>query len=206
MNARIIIADDHAVVRQGLRDILKPLPHLQIVAEAADGVAAEEMARAIPADLLLLDIGMPLRRGVTVCESLRADGVVIPIVFFTMYPPSQYMPVARKIGAQGFIGKDSSSLEIVAALEQVLAGNSYFQAEQRDPRALARPGNPFSELSAREMEVCLALIAGVSLTSLAESLGLHIKTLSTYRHRLLAKVDVKSNAELVALAVLYGLA
>lgn len=205
MTARIIIADDHAVVRQGLRDILKSCPGLEIAAEAVNGVEAEDMARSVAADLLLLDIGMPLRRGVTVCERLRADGIRMPVVFFTMYPPSQYIPVARKIGAQGFIGKDAASAEILKALDQVLGGNHWFPPESPSRLATAAAGNPFSDLSARELEVCQALLAGASLTRLSQQLNLSIKTLSTYRHRVLNKLGLGSNAELVSLALLYGL-
>jgi DNA-binding NarL/FixJ family response regulator len=225
MNARIIIADDHQVVRQGLRQILQGRPDWVVVDEAGDGITAEHKVRSLLADLLILDIGLPLRRGVEVCERLRADGILLPILFFSMYPPSQYVPVARRIGAQGFLGKDASSASVLAAVERVLAGYSYFAGEP-DPAAAPAPGshagdssidkrtptpaprgglgNPFGTLSPREAEVLRGLVAGHSLVKLSHSMGVNNKTLSTYRKRLLTKLAVANNAELLTLAILHG--
>lgn len=207
MKARIIIADDHLVVRQGLRQILQGRPELEVVGEAVDGVAAEAQARSLLAELLILDIGLPLRRGVAVCERLRADGILMPILFFSMYPPNQYVPVARKIGAQGFVGKDANAATVLSAVEQVLSGYSYFPGGTEPGRAaspVAPMHSPFATLSAREQEVLRGLLAGKSLVSLAKTMGLNTKTLSTYRHRLLSKLALQGNAELVALAILHG--
>jgi DNA-binding NarL/FixJ family response regulator len=213
MNARIIIADDHHVVRHGLRQILQSRPDWEVVAEAGDGIAVEHMARSLLADLLILDIGLPLRRGVEVCERLRADGILLPILFFSMYPASQYVPVARRIGAQGFLGKDADSTSVITAVERVLKGYSHFAAEPGPAlprRASTAPpwggsGNPFGALSAREAEVLRGLVAGRSLVHLSHSMGINNKTLSTYRKRLLTKLGVTSNAELLTLAILHGL-
>jgi DNA-binding NarL/FixJ family response regulator len=207
MKSRIIIADDHLVVRQGLRDILHSRPDWEVVAEAADGVAAEDQTRRRLADLLILDIGLPLRRGVAVCERLRADGILIPILFFSMYPPSQYAPVARRLGAQGFIGKDATAAGVLSAVDLVLRGYTCFPGamEPAPPGPTTRdPNHPFAALSPRELEVCRGLVAGTSLVKLSRQMGLNSKTLSTYRQRVLAKLGVGGNAELVALAILHG--
>ena len=204
MTTRILIADDHQVVRQGLAGILSNRAGFEVVGEAEDGVAAEAMARSIPADLLILDIGLPLRRGLAVCENLRADHMAIPILFFSMYPPSQYSAVARKIGAQGFVGKESGAHTILAAVDHVLAGRNCFGSHEKRSGAAAT-GNPFASLSTREHEVLLGIVAGQSLTRLAQELGLNTKTLSTYRSRILTKLNVDSNSELVSLAILHGI-
>lgn len=204
MKSRIIIADDHHVVRQGLREILGRRPDLEVVAEAADGVAAEELVRTTLAELLILDIGLPQRRGLAVLERLRADGILLPVLFFSMYPAAQYAGLARKAGAQGFLGKEAHGAELLQAVDLVLAGGSCF-SQRRQP---GRPSDPvaqaFHALSPRELQVMRGLLNGASLLSMAQRLELSTKTLSTYRARVLSKLGVRSNAELVALAVCHG--
>jgi DNA-binding NarL/FixJ family response regulator len=202
MKQRIIIADDHAVVRQGLRDILGQRPGLEVVAEASDGVAVERLVRTSLAELLILDIGLPLRRGLAVLERLRADGYAVPVLFFSMYPAAQYAAYARKAGAQGFVGKEASAGELLKAVDLVLAGGSSF-VQGHDARVQSASG-PFQTLSARERQVLQGLLVGTSLQELSVSLQVSTKTLSTYRSRLLKKLGVQNNAELLALAILHG--
>jgi DNA-binding NarL/FixJ family response regulator len=200
MKSRLIIADDHHVVRQGLRDIVGSRPDLEIVAEAWDGAMVEEVVRSTMAELLILDIGLPTRRGIAVLERLRADGILLPVIFFSMYPASQYAGFAKKAGAQGFVGKEAAAGELLQAIYQVLAGGNSFA--QR-PVAGTLEG-PFQALSPRELQVLGALLAGTSLQDLSEAMELSTKTLSTYRARLLSKLAVRSNAELVSLAICHG--
>jgi DNA-binding NarL/FixJ family response regulator len=202
MKSRIIIADDHHVVRQGLRDIVASRPDLEIVAEAWDGAMAEEVVRCTLAELLILDIGLPTRRGLAVLENLRADGVLLPVIFFSMYPASQYAGFAKKAGAQGFVGKEADAAQLLQAVDQVLAGGTSFS--QREPVRGAETDGPFQALSPREFQVLKGLLAGTSLQTLASCMDLSTKTLSTYRTRLLAKLGVHSNAELVALSICHG--
>ena len=204
MKSRIIIADDHHVVRQGLRDIVAGRPDLEIVAEAGDGVRAEELVRSTLAELLVLDIGLPLRRGLAVLERLRADGILLPVIFFSMYPAAQYAALARKAGAQGFVGKEADAGELLHAVYQVLAGGSSFGANARSQSRPGAAAELFERLSAREQQVCQALVAGTSLQLLAQQMQLSTKTVSTYRARLLSKLGVRSNAELVTLAIHHG--
>ena len=202
MKSRIIIADDHHVVRQGLRDIVRSRTDLEVVAEATDGLMVEEVVRSTMAELLILDIGLPMRRGIAVLERLRADGILLPVIFFSMYPASQYAGFAKKAGAQGFVGKEAPADELLLAIYQVLSGGSCFA--QRSAASASAMEGPFHALSRRELQVLNALLAGTSLQDLAQSMELSTKTLSTYRARLLAKLDVRSNAELVALAICHG--
>jgi DNA-binding NarL/FixJ family response regulator len=205
MKSRIIVADDHHVVRQGLRDMLGAQPDVEIVAEASDGVMAEQVVRSTLAELLILDIGLPLRRGLVVLERLRADGLLIPVLFFSMYPAAQYAAFAKKAGAQGFVGKEADSAELLQAVRQVLAGGQWFTPRPASPRLGGVAQEAFGALSPREQQVFQGLLAGTSLLDLAQGMGLSTKTLSTYRTRLLAKLGVRNNAELVALAICHGL-
>lgn len=203
MKSRLIIADDHEVVRQGLRDLVSRTPDLEIVAEARDGPEAARLARERDADLLLLDLALPGANGVRVLESMRADGVRLPVLLFSMYPAAQYVDHAKKVGAQGFVGKSESSEALLRGIREVLAGREAFPAAR--PGDEPKPdGDPFAGLSRRESEVMRGLLAGHSLQRIAEDLGIGAKSVTTYRRRLLDKLRVKSNVELAALAARHG--
>lgn len=204
MKARVIIADDHQVVRQGLRDILSRNPDLEVVGEAVDGAEAGALARAGNADLIILDIALPICRGIQVLESLRADGIKLPVLFFSMYSASQYVEYARRAGAQGFVGKDASEIELLRAIRRILAGGTSFPVRSRSTPDMAAENNPFKVLSRREFEVMQALAGGASILDVAARLGVSAQSVSTYRRRLLEKLGLKSNAELVTLAILHG--
>jgi two-component system, NarL family, invasion response regulator UvrY len=202
MKARIVIADDHQVVRQGLRDILSRTADMQVVGEAVDGAEADALARAGEADLLILDIALPVRRGIQVLESLRADGIKLPVLFFSMYSASQYVEYARQAGAQGFVGKNADEGDLLRAIRRIIAGGSCFPARNRV--APASGNDLFKALSRREFEVMQDLVAGTSIVEIAEKLGISSQSVTTYRRRLLEKLGVTSNAELVSLAILHG--
>ena len=204
MKARLIIADDHEVVRQGLREIAGMAGDLQVVAEAADGAAAEQLARDRPAELLILDIGLPVRRGITILESLRADGIRLPVLFFSMYPAAQYSEFAHRVGAQGFVGKDANTETLLLAIRRILAGEPSFPPRSRAGASSDRIDDPFLTLSARETEVMLGLLQGESLQSIAQRLNIGAKSVTTYRSRLLDKLRLANNIELAALANRYG--
>jgi len=203
MRSRVIIADDHAVLRQGLRDLLSGTSDLEVVAEASDGAAAERLARIRPADLLLLDVALPERRGLQVLESLRRDGIALPVLVFSMYPAVPYAEHARRAGAQGYVAKDADSSELLRAIRRVLAGGTSFPG-RRSAGLRQGSGDPFAQLSAREVEVMSGLLAGSSLLQIAAAAGITPKTVTTYRRRLLDKLGVRSNAELAALAARHG--
>lgn len=200
MKARLILADDHQVVRQGLRAMIARCPDLEVVAEAVDGLEAERLARCVPADLLVLDIALPSRRGIQVLESLRADGIALPILFFSMYPASQYVDYARRAGAQGFVGKDANTTELLHAVRAVLRGRLHFPrpATRSGP---APEGDGLQRLSRRELEVMQGLVAGTSIVDIAQALGITTQTVTTYRRRLLEKLGIASNAELATYAL-----
>jgi len=204
VTARLIIADDHQVVRQGLRDIVSRTADLEVVAEAVDGAQAEVMARTQAAELLILDIALPIRRGIQVLESLRADGITLPVLFFSMYPASQYVDYARRAGAQGFVGKEADEAALLHAIRRILAGGSSFPVRQRISRDENFGDDPFKRLSRREFEVMQALAGGTSILEIAAGLGISAQSVTTYRRRLLEKLEITSNAELATLAARHG--
>lgn len=206
MKARLIVADDHQIVREGLRKLVQQTPDLEIAAEAADGMEAERLAREARAELLLLDVALPGRRGVQVLQSLRSAGVKLPVLFFSMYPAEQYANVVRRAGAQGYVPKSAEASELLRAARRVIAGGTAFPERVAAPKSRRPPRDPFATLSRREAEVLQGLIAGTRLDRIAKDLGIDAKSVSTYRRRLLDKLDVKSNAELIALALRHGYA
>lgn len=206
MKARLIVADDHDIVREGLRKLVEQAPDLEIAAEAADGLEAERLAREENAELLVLDVALPGRRGVQVLQSLRGAGVKLPVLFFSMYPPEQYASVVRRAGAQGYVPKSADAAELLRAARRVIAGGMVFPERATLPKAKRTPRDPFATLSRREAEVLQGLIAGTRLDRIAKDLGIDAKSVSTYRRRLLDKLDVKNNAELIALALRHAYA
>lgn len=203
MKSHLIIADDHQVVRQGLRDLFTHTADLEILAETGDGLEAEHLARTLTADLLILDVALPARRGIQILESLRADGIRLPVLFFSMYPADHYVDYVRRAGAQGFVCKDAETTDLLRAIRQVLRGGTCFPGG-RSARQRVAGADPFARLSRRESDVLQGLVAGVSLIAIAVDLGLSPRTVTTYRRRLLEKLGVKSNAELIALAMRQG--
>ena len=206
MKARLIVADDHEIVREGLRKLVEETFDLEIVAEAADGVQAERLARAVRAELLVLDIALPRRRGVQVLQSLRASGVPLPVLVFSMYLDEQYATVVRRAGGQGFVPKSADGTVLLRAMRRVIAGGTAFHHRDADASGERGQRNPFTKLSRRESEVLEGMVAGTTLDGIGTDLGIDAKSVTTYRRRLLDKLFVKSNAELIALAVRYGYA
>ena len=198
MKARLIVADDHPMVCKGLSEMIERTDDLGVAAIAHDGLEAERLARTCPAELLLLDIALPSQSGIKVLESLRADDVALPILFFSMHPASQYVAYLRRAGAQGFIGKEADGDSVLAAIRRVLSGGTSFPARSN---ARADSANRSAEmtrgLSARESEVLHYLLRGVPLVDIAVELGISAQSVTTYRRRILDKLEVKNNAELI---------
>lgn len=204
MKARLIIADDHEVVRHGLREMVASTSDLEIVAEAATGSEAEHLARTREAELLLLDIALPGRSGLRVLEALRADGVPLPVLIFSMVPASQYLGHVKRAGARGFVAKGESGAKLLRSIRDVLAGRTAFPSRDVTAEDPLLVGTPFAELSPREAEVMRGLLLGHALQRIADELGVGVKSVNTYRRRLLDKLGVQSNVELAALAARHG--
>jgi DNA-binding NarL/FixJ family response regulator len=198
MRSRLILADDHPMVREGLRLLIETTTDLMVVAEACTGEEAEHLARTTPAELLILDIDMPLRNGINVAESLRADGIELPILVFTVAQANTNRYYAEHVGVQGFIGKAANAQALLQAIRTILAGGTWFP---NISSTLARTDRdlPEKNLSQREWQILQGLLQGTSQVQMASDLGISTASVNTYRRRILDKFGVSSNAELIRL-------
>ncbi|ANQ85912.1 LuxR family transcriptional regulator [Azoarcus olearius] len=197
---KVLIADDHAVVRGGLRQFLSSTEEFDIVAEAANGQTALELVRTSGCDVVLLDITLPDLNGLEVLKRIKRSKPDLPVLIFSMFSEDEFALPALNAGASGYLNKDSPPAQILAALHTVVAGARYVSPSLAE-RLLAgtmSPGKrlPHENLSPREMAVLLLLSKGVPLTRIGEQLHLSVKTISTYRARILEKLDLASNAEI----------
>jgi DNA-binding NarL/FixJ family response regulator len=200
MTGRVILADDHAMVRQGVRDLVRSNTDWEVVGEARDTEEAERLARSVAADLMILDVAMPSRGGVAVLEALRASSIMLPILVFSMVPPRQYIPHLKSGGAQGFVGKDEDEQTLLVAMRSVMGGGTYFpRGPTQRQEFLYTPPGILSKLSSREAVLVQAILAGKPLVLLAQELGISAQSVGTYRRRVLDKLGVANNAELIGL-------
>lgn len=202
---RILIADDHTLVRDGLKQILSSNADIVVAAEAVDGDAALAQVRAGDFDLALLDMSMPGLSGIDLIKRLKLEKPALRILVLSMHGEQQYAVRAYKAGASGYLTKDSASAQLVAAIRKIAAGGVYISpagAEQLAMGAMQVTGAlPHTALSDREFEVFRMLVAGTSLTEIAERLHLSVKTVSTHKTHILQKMTMASTAELVRYAV-----
>ena len=202
---RILIANDHTLVREGLKQILSATPELEVVAEAMDGDQALAHVRSTEFDLALLDMSMPGLSGIDLIKRLKLERPKLRILVLSMHGEQQYAVRAFKAGASGYLTKDSASDQLVAAIRKIAAGGVYISAaaaEQLAMGAMDAPGElPHRSLSDREFEVFRLLVAGTSITDIADGLHLSVKTVSTHKTRILQKMNMASTAELVRYAV-----
>ncbi|MBX3637875.1 MAG: response regulator transcription factor [Rubrivivax sp.] len=205
---RVAIADDHAVVRAGLRQFLSEHEDLSVVADCADGRALMDVVRADGADVVLLDIAMPGQSGVDLLLAIKARAPALPVLMLSSYPEEHYATTLLRQGAAGYLGKDTDPEEIVRAIRLVAGGRRYITpavAEQLAAGLGADDRPAHEKLSERELQVFLHLARGETVGQLAESLSLSVKTVSTYRSRVLEKMGLASNSELTYYALKHGL-
>jgi DNA-binding NarL/FixJ family response regulator len=207
MAGRLVIADDHWIVRHALISLLASRLDLEIVGEAADGIQVMELAQTLKPDLIILDLSLPGMTGMQVLEALKAIPRAPSVMVFTMHPADQYLKHVISLGAKGFMSKDSESAKIIEGIDAILAGHTAFPIEpgngyRRTKKTAERLIEP---LSKREDEVLRALVQGERNSDIAERLKISSKTVSTYRMRIFEKLNVENNAELVALATQKGL-
>jgi len=202
---RILIVDDHAVVRAGVRQILADAFPDAAFGEAADGRQAVASALDKAWNLAIVDVAMPGRSGVDVLKDLKALRPKLPVLVFSMYPEEQYAVRALRAGAAGYLTKGNLSDELVAAVRKALAGGRYVSAElaERLASELGAPakGPPHKALSDRELEVLRRIGAGKAVKQIAAELSLSASTVSTYRKRLLGKMRLRTTTELIRYAV-----
>jgi DNA-binding NarL/FixJ family response regulator len=202
---RILIADDHTLVREGLKQLLGSESDLQVVAEAVDGDAALARVRDADFDLVLLDMSMPGLSGIELIKRLRLEKARLRIVVLSMHAEQQYAARAFKAGASAYLTKDSAAAELVSAIRKVASGGVYVSTAVAEQLAVGAMSNesalPHTLLSDREFEVFRLIVAGMSPTEIGDALHLSVKTVSTHKARLLQKMNMGSTAELVRYAV-----
>ena len=206
---KILIADDHAIVRQGLKQILADIPDQAIIDEAANGNQVLSKVRKNTYDVLILDISMPGLSGLDVLKQLKIERPDLNVLMLSMHPEEQYAIRALKAGAAGYLTKESAPEELVAAIKKVSMGRKYVTASLAEKLAFdlgersERP--PHEYLSDREFQVLRLIASGKTVKEIAEDMFLSIKTISTYRSRILEKMNMKTNAELTHYAIKNGL-
>jgi len=197
----VLIADDHAVVRSGLRQFLASTDDLKIVAEACTGKEALDKIEASRCDVLLLDINLPDLNGLEVLKRAKYARPDLPVLVFSMFSEDEFAMHALNAGASGYLNKDSPPAQILLALRTVASGARYVSPALADKLLSGTlptgKSLPHQSLSEREREVMLALTRGIALTKIADQLNLSVKTVSTYRTRVLEKLKLNSNAKLI---------
>ena len=206
---RVLIADDHTIVREGLRQILEAAGDFEIVGEAADGVEAVQLSRKLDFDVALLDISMPGRSGIELVKQIRTERPRARIMMLSMHEQPEYAVRAIRAGASGYLTKDSAGRELATALRKIASGGAYVSAEVAEQLALgAMPeadAPPHTLLSDREFQVLRALVSGKTVSEIADALSLSVKTVSTHKARLMQKIGVENNGELFRYAMRHGL-
>jgi DNA-binding NarL/FixJ family response regulator len=206
----VLIADDHAIVRQGLKQILSETEDMLVTGEADDGAEALGLARQQPWDVFLLDVSMPNRNGIDTLKQLKKEFPRLPVLILSMHPEEQYAVRALKAGASGYLTKQSAPEQLVNAIRQVASGKKYLSpaVAQQLANAISEDTekSPHERITDREYQVLVMIAGGKTLTQIAETLNLGVATVSTYRARLLEKMGLRSTAELIRYGLEHGLA
>ncbi|MBR7798843.1 response regulator [Undibacterium fentianense] len=208
---RILIADDHTIMREGLKRILDGNDDIQVIGEAIDGHDTITKVRSEAFDVLLLDLSMPGRSGVDLIHQIKDEFPKLPVLILTMHEEEQYAVRAIRAGANGYLTKESAGTQLVTAIRKVAAGRPYISMEVAEQLAMsAMPTSnhhqsAHTSLSDREFEVFCHLAKGKSITEIGELLHLSVKTVSTHKTRIMQKMDLQSISELVQYAMTHHL-
>lgn len=201
----VVLCDDHAVLRRGIRDTLAEAVDIRVTGEAGNYTELRELLRSAPCQVLLLDIDMPGRNGLEVLASVRESHPHIRVLMVSMYPEDQYALRCIKAGAEGYANKSGDPLALVEAVRTVASGRKYLTADvaQMLAQSLSQPNDqaPHASLSEREMQTLQKIASGKRLTDIAQELMLSPKTVSVYRARVLEKLQLANNAELTVYAI-----
>lgn len=202
---RVLVVDDHAIIRKGLKQILDDTEDMRVTGEAESGMQAIQMARSDAFDLLLLDISLPDKHGVEVLKQLKITHPQLSILMLSMHAEEQYAVRAMKAGASGYLNKQSAPAQLVEAIRQVSRGKKYISSElaQQLAEGLSEGFHELlhQTLSNREYQTLCLLASGKKLSEMAEIMSLSAKTVSVYRARLLDKMKLKTNAEAIQYAI-----
>jgi DNA-binding NarL/FixJ family response regulator len=202
---RVILCDDHAMVRRGIRETLSEAVDIQVTAEAGSYAEVREAMRTSPCDVLVLDLNLPGRGGLEVLSSLRESNSPIKVLIVSMFPEDQYAIRCLRAGAQGYLNKAGEPADLIAAVRTVAQGRKYVTPDVANMlvASLSTPENQtlHASLSERELQTLLKIASGKRLTDIAEELMLSPKTVSVYRSRVLEKLKLTNNAELTVYAI-----
>jgi DNA-binding NarL/FixJ family response regulator len=207
---RILIADDHAIVRAGLRQFIADQPDMNVAGEAATGSEAISLVRAGSADydVVLLDISMPDKNGIDTLKTLKQSRPEMPVLMLSGYAEDQYAVNLLRAGAAGYLNKEAASTQLVGAVRTVVRGRKFISPALAQILADGVTGDAdrplHGELSQREFQIFCKLAAGSAVSKIAEELHLSVKTVSTYRTRVLDKMGMKTNADLTYYAIKNG--
>jgi DNA-binding NarL/FixJ family response regulator len=206
---KIVIADDHTIVREGLRRVVAEAQDMEVMGEARNGREVLEWVKKGGIDMLLLDLSMPDHSGVDFIKRLKDESPKLPILVLTMHEEEQYAVRSIRAGASGYLTKESASTELIDAIRRVASGRLYINASVAEKLALdtmtTHDGPAHTSLSNREFEVFQMLVHGRSITDIATQLHLSVKTVSTHKTRILQKMHLHSIADLVRYAMDHGL-
>ncbi len=206
---RIVIADDHAIVREGLKRIVGSIDDMEVAGEAADGTEVMARLRELAFDVLVLDLSMPGRSGMELIKLVHAEKPRLRILVLSMHQELQYAVRAIKSGASGYLTKESAPALLEQAIRKLAGGGAFVTPDVAEQLALgAMPGSetlPHQNLSDREFEVFRLLVAGQSVTDIATQLNLSAKTVSTHKANLMRKLGLQNQSELVRYAIKHGL-
>ena len=202
---KILIADDHAIVRQGLKQIVTETRDMIVAGEASNGQELLDKIKENDYDVVVLDITMPGRNGIDVLKQLRSERPELPILMLSIHPEEQYALRALKAGASGYLTKESAPDELVVAIRKVSQGGKYISSSLAEKLAFELEAGhkqaPHETLSDREYQVMCMIASGKTVMEIAQEIMLSEKTISTYRSRILEKMNMKNNAELTYYAI-----
>jgi two-component system, NarL family, invasion response regulator UvrY len=206
---RILIADDHAIVRAGLQQFLAGEIDMEVAGEATTGLEAIDLVRKEPFDVVLLDISMPDKNGVDTLKTLKRIREDLPVLILSAFAEEQYAVNLMRAGAAGYVNKESAPLELIRAIRTVVQGRKYVSPALGEILAGDLDGSGerpvHATLSEREFQIFCKLAGGAAVSQIADELCISVKTVSTYRSRILQKMNMKSNADLTYYAVKNGL-
>ncbi len=202
---RVIIADDHPIIRAGLKQMLSDAEDIVAAGEAASGSELLKKAVSEDFDVVLLDLSMPGMDGLDVLKQLKIDRPRLPVIILTVHPEAHYAMRVLRAGASGYLTKESAPDQLIGAIRKVSRGGKYLSPALAEQLVFALDGDaqkpPHENLSDREYQVLSLIASGRSVSQIAEELALSVKTISTYRYRILEKMGMKTNAELTHYAI-----
>lgn len=201
----IVIADDHTIMREGLKRILEGAEDISVIGEATNGFETLDWVRKGGFDLLLMDLSMPGRNGIDLIRQVKSEAPKLPVLILTMHDEEQYAVRTIRAGAQGYLTKESAGAQLVNAIRRVASGRPYISTQVAEQLALniMTPNKdlPHKQLSDREFEVFNLMVGGKSLTDIGEQLHLSVKTVSTHKTRIMQKMQMNSLSEIIQYAV-----